>query len=349
MIKLIQSAKLKIPIVYLIETYGDLKELPIGIPFIRGSIADYSKYVRMMEWEVLWKGCKESGLPFNWEKVLRKNGYTDLYKSGITNGGSGLSKVIEGEEPGELEDFDDDLDVDLEDYLELDSSESYGGYLEDISYKVDIDTLRSLKLLPVWLDDIEVAVKENITNTIVYNPSLYTKKLDLPLGGIEYFPSSKNLIIIDISGSIPISVSKTILALAKTLSEQFYADVVITGSKSTLYEYDSIDSLNINTIYTDNGKDNDQVYFRKLLEEPRKYKTAIVFGDNDEPGYAWSNQFNEDSKRISDSDGKKLCKWEIKDVMSFHTKSKTELAGYARWFNVSGKITYMDKWVNDLN
>ncbi len=332
--------------VYLVESYNDLKVLPLGIPFIRGTMRDYDRYVMMMEWEVLWKGCRATGLPFKWEKILNDNGYVEVFKSGRTDGGSGMAAPT-GEAPGELA---GDFDIDLDDYTEInsESSDAYAKYINDISYKVEIDVLKDLKLLPVWLDNIETAVKENITTSIVYNPALYTKKLDLPLGGVEYSPAIKNVIIMDISGSIPNGVSKTILALSKTLAEQFYADLLITGSKSTLYEYDRLDLLNIDTIYSKNGQDNDQVYFRKLVEEPRKYKTAIVFGDENYPGHRWYNRFNKDVKSITEEDGKALCKWEINDIISFHTKFHDKLAGYSRWFNTS-KITHIDNWLTDLN
>jgi len=339
MIKLIQSPRLKIPIVYLIESYNDLKSLPIGIPFIRASITEYDRCVQMMEWEVLWKSCKESKLPFNWEKILREQGYNP-WKFGVASSSS-----------GDL--FTSDADLGTSEFDE-ESGDFHKGYsdcdkfLRDISYKVEIDVLKELKLLPTWLDEIELAIKENITNTIVYNPSLYTKKLDLPLGGIEYAPSIKNVIIIDISGSIPRGVSMTMLALAKTLAEQFYADIVITGSKSTLYDYDKLDTLNIETIYEENGMDNDQTYFKHLVMEPRKYKTALIFGDEHQPGYPWSNNFNKKTKKISQDDGKVICKWEINDIMSFHTTQHTNIAGYGRWFNTE-KITHIDNWVADLN
>lgn len=339
MIKLIQSPRLKIPIVYLIESYNDLKDLPIGIPFIRASINDYDKCVQMLEWEVLWKSCKESKLPFNWEKILREQGYNP-WKFGIANSDTG-DLFTSDEDLGSSE-YDKDTEEFDKGYIDC------SRFLDDISYKVEIDVLKELKLLPTWLDEIELAVKENITNTIVYNPSLYTKKLDLPLGGIEYAPSIKNVIIIDISGSIPRGVSMTMLALAKTLAEQFYADIVITGSKSTLYEYDKLDTLDIETIYDQNGMDNDQIYFKNLVMQPRKYKTALVFGDEHQPGYAWSNHYNKGSKKISQDDGKELCKWEINDIMSFHTTQHTNIAGYARWFSTT-KVTHIDNWVSDLN
>ncbi len=344
MIKLIQSSRLKLPLVYLVESYNDLKELPVGIPFIRASMAEYNKCVQMMEWEVLWKSCKETGLPFNWEKILRDNGYS-TWKYGIAESDSGDLYFSSS--------FKDTGAVD--DWSEIEASDPYASeyidaskFLNDISYKVEVDVLRDLRLLPTWLDDIEAAVKENVTNAIVYNPSLYTKKLDLPLGGVEYAPAQKNVIIIDISGSIPRGISSTMLVLAKTLSEQFYADLVITGSKSTLYEYGTIDKLEMDEIFTENGQDNDQTYFKKLVKEPRKYKTALVFGDNHQPGHNWSNSYNIRNKTISKEDGQKLCKWEIADIMSFHTTDHSELAGYAQWFNTT-KITHVEGWVKDLN
>lgn len=342
MIKLIQSERLKLPIVYLIECYNDLKELPIGIPFIRASLKDYSKCVRMLEWEVLWKACKASGLPFNWRKILQEHGYTEVTSYGVSTYGGGEAN----------QDFEGDLSESIltpEDEKEFGiTTETMGEFLNDASYKVDIEMLKSLRLLPSWLDDIETAVKENVTNAIVFNPSLYTKKLDLPLGGIEYSPAQRSVIIIDISGSIPESVSRTMLILSKTLTEQFYADLLITGSKSTLYDYTNLDALDINTIYSENEMDNDQVYFKALLKEPRKYKTAIVFGDNDAPGYHWRNTYNKRTVNITDEQGKKLCNWEVKEVMSFHTKSNSEIAGYARWFSPE-KITYKEGWVKYLN
>ena len=82
--------------------------------------------------------------------------------------------------------------------------------------------------------------------------------------------------------------------------------------------------------------------FKQLLSEPKEYGTAVVFGDNDHPGYYAS-------KRISDADGKKLCKWKVDKIISLHKDSDTTLAGYARWFNVPEEnITYVKDWVKYL-
>lgn len=335
MIKLIQSSKLKLPIVYLVETRKDLLDLPLGIPFIRANMGEYNKCVQMMEWEVLWKTAKESGLKFNWEKILRKAGYR-TWKYGIAKSSIPNVDLIGAETIEELGENEYNFGLD---------SLNADDFLNDISYKVDIDVIKELKLLPVWLEDIEAAVKTNITNSITYNPTLYTKKLGLPLGGIEYSPGMKNLIIIDISGSIPFGVSSTMLGFAKTLGEQFFADLIITGSISSFYEYEVLDTLDADKERRINGTNNDQIYFRKLVEQPRKYKTAIVFGDNDQPGYNWNG-----GQELSYSQGKEICKWEISEIISFHTHDHKSLAGYARWFDVpENKITHINNWVKDMN
>lgn len=334
MIKLIQSSKLHLPIVYLVETAKDLQDLPLGIPFIRGKMSEYKNCVQMMEFEVLWKSMMESKLPFSWKEILKENGYENTWHYGIATS-SGMH----------------DSEISDEDWIKLGTLEENNegvidasNFLNEISYKVDIDLIKDLKLVPSWLMDIEAAVNENILNTVTYNPMLYTKKLDLPLGGLEFNSPKKNVIIIDISGSIPNGVSMTMLTLAKTMSDQFYADVLITGGKSVLYDYDKVDGLDSDELYSEIGQNNDQAYFKELISERRVYKTAIVFGDNDYPGHKW----NRSDKAINEEDGKKLCKWEIENILSFHTHDVGKLAGYARWFNTSN-VTHIKNWVKDLN
>jgi hypothetical protein len=334
MIKLIQSKRVQLPIVYLVETAKDLQNVPLGIPFIRGRMSDYNNCVQMMEFEVLWKSMIETDLPFSWKQILADNGYVNTWNYGIAKS-SGMH----------------DAEISDEDWMELGFLENKGGsainasnFLNEISYKVDIDVIKDLKLIPCWLMDIEAAVNENILNSVTYNPMLYNKKLDLPLGGLEFNSPKKNVIIIDISGSIPNGVSMTMLTLAKTMADQFYADVLITGGKSVIYDYDKVDGLVPDDLYSEIGQNNDQAYFKKLLSEKRVYKTAIVFGDNDCPGHKWSRS----DKAITDVDGKKLCKWEIDNILSFHTHDNSKLAGYARWFDTYN-VTHIDNWVKDLN
>jgi hypothetical protein len=168
-------------------------------------------------------------------------------------------------------------------------------------------------------------------------------------GSLDLVSPDKNLIIIDISGSIPKAVSTTCLALSKSLAETFYADLLITGSKSTLYAYENLYELDVTTIYDENEMDNDQVWFKKLLtSDIKNYKTAIVFGDNHHPGFKWSNTYNVGTIPISDEDGKKMCKWKVDKIISFHTTSHNQIAGYARWFDTKD-VEYIKDWVKYLN
>ena len=120
--------------------------------------------------------------------------------------------------------------------------------------------------------------------------------------------------------------------------------ILITGSQSTLYEYEEVHTLDVTTAYN-NGMNNDQAYFKALLtSEVRHYKTAIVFGDNDHPGHTW----NGDDVRISDDDGKKLCLWKVEKLISLHTRNDETVAGYGRWFTPE-ETEHITDWVKYLN
>lgn len=341
--KLLISKKLKLPQVYFITNKLEIKEIPIGIPFILGDPKDESYLIRILEYEILYREAIRSGFPFNFKKILTDFGFIDL-------------QDFDFEHPVYMEYTTEDLvasmlEDDLKDLkgIKDSSAKLLKDYIRDSSVYVDITKLKELKVFPVWLEKIEDAIKTNIHNFASYNANMYNKKLEGMYGSLDLTSPDKNLIIIDISGSIPKGVSSTCLALAKNLSESFYADILITGSKSTLYPYENIQELNIDTIYTENGMDNDQTWFKNLLTgEEKKYKTAIVFGDNHSPCSNWSNKFNTDTKTISRKDGQKMCKWTIDKLISFHTNSTKEIAGYADWFTPK-EIEHISNWVKYLN
>lgn len=343
--KLLKSKKLSLPLVYFISDRSEIKEVPVGVPFIYGDSLREKDLVRILEYEVLYQAALKSGYPFNFKKILKDNGYEDIESFGYSHPAY-MEYATEG-----LYDLGEDFDVDSS-LSALDGKEEgvFKKYMKDSAVYVDILKLKELNVFPLWLDKIEEAIHTNIHNFATYNPNMYNKKLEGMYGGLELASPNKNLIIIDISGSIPKGVSSTCLALAKNLSETFYADLMITGSKSTLYPYESISDLNIETIYEENGGGNDQVYFRKIVEaEERTYKTAIVFGDNHSPCQDWSNEYNEGATTISKEDGKKLCKWKIDKLISFHTTNSTHrpIAGYADWFSPI-ETEHVEDWVKYL-
>jgi hypothetical protein len=90
------------------------------------------------------------------------------------------------------------------------------------------------------------------------------------------------------------------------------------------------------------GMGNEGDMFKALVTGDKKcYKTAIVFGDNDNPG-------SYGTKSIKDTDGQKLCIWEVDKLISLHTKGTAELAGYSRWFSPKETEKIAD-WVKFLD
>lgn len=340
--KLLTSKKgINLPTLYLIDNKEELRSLPIGVPFFFGDANIENYIVRLLEYEVLYLNAIKTGYPFNFKKILEDNGFDDL-TSFYWDKTVYIDYITE-----------DMLEEDyIEDFKEFDRTEIYKlkDYIKDNNCYVNIEKIKELKVFPIWLDKIEEAIKTNIHNFSAFNPYIYNKKLEGMYGALELSSPPRNLIIIDISGSIPKAVSATTLTLAKNLSETFYADILITGSKSTLYEYERIHELNINTIYEQNGTDNDQTVFKQLVSAEKKiYKTCIAFGDNHHPGDTWKNEYNRNTREISDEKGQKLCKWEVENLISFHTTSIKHIAGYARWFKFkSENIQKIENWVEYL-
>ena len=338
--KLLESKRVQLPKIFFVTELSKIKLIPKGVPFIYGDKDDEEYLVRVLEYEVLYQSAVKSGYPFDFKQILKENGY-DVIEFGFNS-----SIYREYAKSG----LDFEKGICLDDLEEIKNPYNYlKDYVKDCSAYVDIEVLKSLNVFPVWLADIEKAINTNIHNFAVFNNNMYNKKLEGMYGGLELTSPKRNLLIVDISSSIPRAVSSTLLVLAKNLSENFYADILITGSKSTLYIYEEIYKLNIKTIYDENGMGNDQSHFRKLVtEEVKDYQTAIVFGDDDSPCYAWNNMYNAGTEIISREDGKKLCKWKIGTLMSFHKSTNERNAGYADWFTPE-ETQYVSNWVKYLN
>lgn len=341
--KLLKSEKLELPQVFLITDRAEINELPIGIPFIYSEAKNEKYLIQLLEYEILYQNALKSGYPFNFKQILKDNGYNDLIEWWYNNT-TYLEYTTEDELDLTYEATEEKHELDIVKFTVED-------FIKDNSVIVDVEVLKSLNVFPVWLDIIETAIETNIHNFAVFNNNMYNKKLEGMYGSLELTSPKRNLIIIDISGSIPKGVSATCLTLAQNLAESFYADILITGSKSTLYDYSEIHTLNINNLYKENGMDNDQQIFKKLLTNSEKhYETVISFGDNHSPCRAWKNIYNKKTKTISRENGKKFCKWKVNKIINFHTTSSTNLTGYCDWFTIEKKdITFISNWIKYLN
>lgn len=363
--KLLKSKRgIPIPKLYLVTNRKDIGSIPKGVPYIYADESLEDTLVRMLEYEVLFQRAKATGLPFNFRKILKSNGFKDIrdLEHDGRRGAWNNARMNVKTSPGGVKDL---KKVDHEVKVRG-NHEAFSQFVKDSSVYVDISVLKGLKIFPTWMAKVEKAISTNIATFATWDTNMYNKKLDGMYGGVRMTPPHKNLIVIDISSSIPRAVSSTCLALAKNMAESFYADLLITGSKSTLYDYNEVRNLDVQKLYDDNGMNNDQIYFRALVEEiQRDYDTAIVFGDDHVPGYAWNSHPSQSAQTISTEDGKKLCKWNIHQVISFHTYNERggtrdhyyeerenaedgyRVAGYADWFSPE-KITHIDDWVRDM-
>lgn len=329
--KLLQSKKMNIPIIYLIYDDKDLNKLPLGIPFIIGSYDYYDEYVKMIEYDILLKSALKTKLPFDWYSILNDLGYENLYET-----------VAYSEQCCYINDdnlFTIDKTIDT-----IVKPVTISKLIEDISYNVDIEYLKNLKVIPSWFSEtIEENIKNNIFDSISWNPFLYNKKLDNITGAISLNNQEKNLIICDISSSIPKSIAKSLLMLSGTMSNLFYADLIITGRRSKLFDYEEINSLDIDEIYQIYGNSQECKDFRQIVSEHKKYNNVIVFGDNHTPLYGWYEE-----KEISFKQAYHICKFKVNKIYSFHVTENNKLAGYAEMFDCQN-IEYMKNWVKDLN
>lgn len=187
--------------------------------------------------------------------------------------------------------------------------------------KVNIEELQALKLMPVFLDDIISSIKVNLQGMDWREG--YNKKVGSCLGVYDQYNQPDNLIILDISGSIPRGISDTMLTLLATFKEQLKADVIVTGSQSYYWSYD--DELpSPNWIRGHIGCGNEEEMFSNIMKKNisnRKFGHVISFGDNDAPEWwAENNSCSYDELNI-----------EVGEVWHFHTWAANTITGYAGW------------------
>lgn len=336
--KLLKSDKFTLPRLYFIDDRSKIKDIPPGTQFIYGDPSVEEYIIRLLEYEVLYKKAVKSGLPLKFKQILLDNGFTDLKDFNWCN-----TTFVDYDTSGDINLIDTNQIGDGTSFID---SPGLAEYIKDSVAVLDIQKVKELNLMPIWLEDMDKAVHTNIHNFLQFNPNMYNKKLGGMYGGITFESPKKNLVILDISPSIPKGIGSTWLVLAKQKAETCFADIMITGRKTILVDYNDLHTLDIDRAYELYGGGQERKMFKALVTAERKvYGTAIVTGDNNHPGDAWGRG----DSYISDTDGKKICKWEVDKILSFHTTSETELAGYARWFDVKEEdITRIKDWVKYL-
>lgn len=203
-------------------------------------------------------------------------------------------------------------------------------YAGDMTDVVNIEELQALHMLPAFLDDIATCVRKNIYSMEWWEG--YNKKRRAPVGNFNHGNEADNLIILDVSASIPRGIAMTMLTLIDTLRTAANADLIITSNISKYYplgtELPSPEDLR-----KEFGPGNEARMFNDILRKHIKGRTfgnVISFGDNDCP----SNRcYNNDDKELTSMD---MTGTKINKVWNYHTGhgydwGNRKTTGYARW------------------
>lgn len=214
-------------------------------------------------------------------------------------------------------------------------------YVGDMSGYVNLEVLQRLRLMPAFIGDILDCVRTNVGNGTYWSEG-YNKRLGLPVGRYDSARQLRNLIILDVSGSIPRGISATMLTLVDTLRTQLSADLIITSDISRFYpmgeELPTPQQLRDKFSYN-----NESDEFFEILQKNIRghhYGHVISFGDNDTPDYWWGRRNEKyDLQGIT-----------VDHVHHYHTGEYAygdTQTGYARWCHMLSRqpvVSYDTSW-----
>lgn len=328
----LSTSGIPLPEVYVCSTTREAEPLiKAGIPYIITELDDLD-IVKV----ILYSTLKRKFPRIKWTKVLgisesmvwRLNihvpgGYNEVEKhgeEGPTNEVHSLSDIAteervfsgESDAPGRIMDVDD--------------------FFADSAGRVNIEQLQALKLLPRFMDDAADAIRMNLEDRMRWH-ECYNKKLSACVGDYGYSAEAGNLIILDISGSIPEGISATMIHLIQTLVSQTDADLIITASRSKYYP-NGCELPTPTEIRGQFGYANESMEFIRIMKrlQGRHYSNVISFGDFDTPDYENFDWVKETIK--------------VDRLLNYHTE-RENLTGYAKWvkqMNPDCEIVFDTDW-----
>lgn len=296
MIQQITSKKVELPVIFLIEDEADFQQLPKGLPYVIGKQSELPFITLFLEFQVLYRSCTKTLIPIKWLDCLTKIGYGNSIRKYELKSGGVYGAGDNGQYLLKTEDFITD------------------------QYLVDFDRLSELKILPVWLEDLKASIETNIIDEVMFDPTGFNKQLGMNIGAAGLKHNLKNLLILDISSSMPKAVVLTITNLAKLMSKKFYADVILTGRRSYLIDYEEVPNTDIVGAVSSYGGGNEGDMYKEIVKQSKEYGTVISFGDNDCPGI---------------EKGDKNMNFKVHTLYSLHTEGNrtSNITGYARGFD----------------
>lgn len=302
------------PVIYMVKP-SEVAKVPAGTPFIVSS-------KRHADDQLVWLNLLMPLL----RKQYRYINWWKVYKQ-LTGRDYEVVKFHLWEEP-------EDETEDGNTYKRSDASESGSEWsIESCLGKegeVSVDILAELKLLPKFMSDVCEAIRVNLSQLYSWNEG-YNKKQGLCSGYMEPAKGGKNLMIIDISSSIPRGVSASLLMLMKTMVEVSHADLIVTASESKFFYNEDVPSIDINQL-AKMGRNNEGYEFTGILAklDLDAYESVIAFGDSDWPG--------------------ELCSYDITgscSISTFHSFWVT--SSYDRYGRQADKGVGYGRWVKELN
>lgn len=205
---------------------------------------------------------------------------------------------------------------------------SISEYLDDASSYVNIESLQQLKLLPSFLGDIVDNIKKNLVAPLHWQEG-WNKKKRCCLGNFHGEHQLPNLIIIDVSSSIPRGISATMLTLADTLRSQVQADLIITGGISLYFKYGE-ELPAPDEIRWRVPAMNERSMFEAIVKGKlhKQYGHIISFGDEDNPGEIYTDV-------------------RCKVLHHYHTWKPKQQTGYAQCFHAEKEV-FDNTWCSIL-
>lgn len=201
-------------------------------------------------------------------------------------------------------------------------------YLDDAASYINLESLQKLELLPSFLGDIVDSIKKNLVAPLHWQEG-WNKKKRCCLGNYHGEHQLPNLIIIDVSASIPRGISATMLALADTLRSQVQADLIITGGISLHFPYEK-ELPSPDEIRRRVPLGNERKCFQHIVvgQLHKQYGHIISFGDDDNPG-----EISTDVR--------------CKVLHHYHTWRTRTQTGYAKCFHAEHEV-FDNTWCNIL-
>lgn len=220
---------------------------------------------------------------------------------------------------------------------------------------VDIEALISLELLPHFVGKIADVVRRNLYGRRWTEG--YNKKRRCPLGNFDAEEEADNLIIVDVSYSIPRGVSATMLTILDYMRLKLRADVIVTGDRSMFWAYGS-ELPTPDKLREIVPMGNESADFRRILLKEvkgKRYDNVVSFGDNDCPDFGLLDPGRTNIGPVRGDRKAQLQEWylvnlsdtEIGDVYHFHTCSMVMPTGYAKWAEAlaQGSVHHDDSWI----